>query len=196
MRRTKTVANKYEDVIKAFAEGREMRGKLVSNGGKAHYWASGRHSREGIRDQVKREDGVLTYYLWGSPIATLDGDVLTLDNCGYATVITVARLSKILETTCRLRNISSPASCHKAGWSIGFWDTKHESYPLEINVRAGELLTKPDMDKQYAHLGRMRCPYKIREAYDALKRFAPVPPEIEDKVMQKLLIAKLTEATR
>lgn len=84
---------KAEEVAKAFAEGREARTRYVRFNPES--WWAGNTPREGIRDMVKQEDGALTYYLWGSSIATLNGDVLTLGNCGYETRMTVRRLQSI-----------------------------------------------------------------------------------------------------
>jgi len=191
--REKKVVNTWEEVVQAFKEGREIRGKLVVRGKKPAYSWAWRAVREGIRDQVKREGEVLTYYLWGSPIAKLEGDILTLHNCGHATMLTNKRLFSIWrlmhprwwDGDCRL------APCAD-GWRIS-WYAKTEPYPLIFNIRTKKLISNPDLPENYKRMERMRSSYRIESLYEDLKNYGPVPADLKDKILRKLMTIKLTE---
>ncbi len=179
--------SRWDEVVTAFKEGRELRTKKI-NGRDYGPWWSGQQ-RSGIRDMVKREDETLVYYLWGSPIATIEGDILTFDNCGYNTKITADRLRSISHRCCPNMDFY----LYAGGWDIGWW-ARLEPYPLDVNLRTRQVLNRINLEKQYQHLGRMRAPHRIRDTYNALKKYGPVPAEIEDRVASKLMLDKLTEA--
>jgi len=176
----------WDEVVEAFKDGRELRTKKVSGVG----WGGWNlRDRSGIRDMVKKEDGAFVYYLWGSAIATIEGDVLTLDNCGYNTKTTAGRLRRISHRCCP--NIDFYVYAN--GWKVTWWG-EIEPYPLRVNLRTQQVLNQINLDKQYLHLSRMLASHKIRDTYATLKKYGPIPPEVEDKVLSRLLLLTLTEA--
>jgi len=62
----------------------------------AYFW-KGQPRRLSARDEVDVRDGKTTYYLWGHPIAVLKGDILTIRDCGWETMLTRDRLNNILD---------------------------------------------------------------------------------------------------
>lgn len=175
-------------VIEAFKEGRELRTKKVIGDNHSPWYRTG---RSGIRDMVKREGDALVYYLWGSAIATIEGDILTLDNCGYETRTTTDRLNRIFWRCCPDARADGYTSTE--GWRLHYF-TKLIPYPLMVNLRTQKVLNQIDLDEQYRHLLRMRSAYKIRETRDVLRKYGPIPAEIEDKVLGKLMAITLMEA--
>jgi hypothetical protein len=61
----------------------------------AYFW-KGQPRKLSARDEVVVHEGKTTYLLWGHSIAVLQGNDLTIRDCGYETMLTKDRLNNIL----------------------------------------------------------------------------------------------------
>lgn len=175
-------------IVEFFFRGKAVRSPKV-NSDRSWY---GHGGRSGIRDQVEVEGAERTYYLWGSPIAKLNGNILTLDNCGYSTKLTAERLRRILRFSLREHLANG---CRIWGsvdsWNFGCY-MKTEEYPLVIDIRARRVLNKINSDKYWESLCRTRSPYWLPYRYAVCQKLGEIPENLKDKVSMKLVAHALT----
>jgi len=182
----KRVVRDSYTVVEAFLKGRELRTPFIKTVNSD--WTAG-ICMEGIRDEVKIDGGIRTYYLWGSPIAILEGGILTIDNCGHETQLTVRRLWNIVFAFFPdyEKRLFMPA---KTGWRRS-WRSPIKDYPVRIDVKTGKVLNGGDLRVEYLALLRATSTYSMEVSYRILKKVGPPPSDLSDRVAAKLFHVRL-----
>ena len=178
---------KYREVIEAFKNSQPLRTRKVKITAGQNGWTYHSYDYEGVRDEVKVENGVTTYYLWGAPIAIYDGRILTFDSKGHRTLLTQGRMNSILSSVVTHFAYWRPWIAHKArGFYFLYYSFVTHPFPLQIDVKQRRIVSEFDKEIYLQKLLRSRDMHYTSQYLKLCKTLKiPIPKDIRDKITER-----------